>query len=298
MSDVPNPLDCSPGSSPEDVWLELSDAEDPRLAAYHALRSRKAARGQAGSSPTLSSFVAESELAVGRLLESEWAVDSVLATRPRAARLFASEGFQRRDPQPRLFVAERPLLSKVVGYDFHRGCAATGPRPDQAGLSRLAESSPSSADAGPKLLVAAGLSDPANLGALLRSAQALGASGALIDPQGGDPLSPRAIRAAMGATFSLPWASPPDLLSALRGLQARGVRLLAASLGPGARPLAGYQPPSAFALLVGNEGQGLSPELLALADVELTVPMAGGADSLNVGAAAAVFLYALLHPRA
>lgn len=275
-----------PDSSPEDAWIELQDPEDPRLAAYHSLRRRKAARAEGAPAPAeAGSFVAESELAVGRLLESSWDVDSILATRPRAARLFASPGFQRRSPRPQLFVAERPLLSQVVGYDFHRGCAAAGPRP---GLGEP-ELGPT-----PRLLVAAGLSDPANLGALLRSAQALGASGALIDPQGGDPLSPRAIRAAMGATFSLPWSSPPDLLTSLRGLQARGVPLLATSLGPNARPLADFEPPPAFALLVGNEGQGLAPEVLALADVELTIPMAGGADSLNVGAAAAVFLYALL----
>ncbi len=287
---MPEPDHDPPPASPEDVWIELQDPEDPRLAPFHALRSRKAAREGVGAPADVArTFVAESELAVGRLLESDWAVEAVLATRPRAARLFASPGFQRRDPRPRLFVAARPLLSRVVGYDFHRGCAAAGPRPQ---LAQLPTGAP------PKLLVAAGLSDPANLGALLRSAQALGASGALIDSRGGDPLSPRAIRAAMGATFSLPWTSPQDLIGALRALQAEGVQLLAASLGAEAQPLASFEPPPAFALLVGNEGQGLSPELLALADVELRVPMAGGADSLNVGAAAAVFLYALLHPRA
>lgn len=275
--------------SAEDVWVELADAEDPRLAAYHELRSRKATRGGASPTGASSLFVAESELAVGRLLESSWVVDSVLATRPRAARLFASPGFQQRDPRPALFVAERALLSRVVGYDFHRGCAAAGPRPALESLPRQSS---------PRLLVAAGLSDPANLGALLRSAQALGASGVLVDPRGGDPLSPRAIRAAMGATFSLPWASPRDFMGALRELQAGGVPLLATSLRPGALPLSEFEAPPAFALLVGNEGQGLATEVLELADLELTIPMAGGADSLNVGAAAAVFLHALLHSRA
>lgn len=218
-------------------------------------------------------------------------MDSVLATRPRAARLFASSGFQARTPKPQLFVAERPLLSEVVGFDFHRGCAAAGPRPDPAPLSLEALTPPSGA---PRLLVAAGLSDPANLGALLRSALALGASGALVDPKGADPLEPRAIRAAMGATFSLPWVSPKDFPAALRTLRGSGVSLLAASLSPSAQLLASYEAPASFALLVGNEGSGLDPEYLALADVELTIPMAGGADSLNVGAAAAVFLYALL----
>lgn len=142
--------------------------------------------------------------------------------------------------------------------------------------------------------MAAGLSDPANLGALLRNAQALGASGVLVDPQGADPLESRAIRAAMGATFALPWWSPPDLAAELTDLKARGLTLVAASLGPAARPLATYSTPAAFALLLGNEGSGLARNLLTLSDVELMIPMAGGADSLNVGAAAAVFLYGLL----
>ena len=83
-------------------------------------------------------------------------------------------------------------------------------------------------------------------------------------------------------------------MTALQTLRGSGVSFLAASLGPSAQPLASYEAPASFALLVGNEGSGLDPEYLALADVELTIPMAGGADSLNVGAAAAVFLYALL----
>ncbi|MBL4848478.1 MAG: hypothetical protein JKY65_23400, partial [Planctomycetes bacterium] len=107
--------------------IELSDPDDPRLAAFHTLRERRASRGSGAGRP--SQFIAESELAVGRLLASDWRVDSLLVTRPRAARLVASPGFLRREHPPQVFVGERAFLSQVVGFDFHRGCAAAGPRP-------------------------------------------------------------------------------------------------------------------------------------------------------------------------
>lgn len=228
--------------------------------------------------------MAESELAVQRLLESDWSVDSLLSTPARAQRLCASPAFLARSPRPEVFVGPRALLSQVVGYDFHRGCAATGPRPQRSAAPPLVGA----------LVIAVGLSDPANLGALLRNARAFGAAGVLIDPQGADPLEPRAIRAAMGATFALPWWTPASLLEGIEALRARRYHLIAATLGPRAWSLPDLRPPVPFALLVGNEGAGLDPSLVDLCALEVTIPMAPGADSLNVAAASAVLLYGLL----
>lgn len=267
----------SPGASPPAAdFVELTSAEDPRLSAFHALRTRRA-------DPR--SFVAESELAVRRLLASGWPVDALLTTPSRAARLASWPEFVARSPRPQVFVGPRALLSAVVGYDFHRGCAAAAPRPERATPPAGLEGA---------LVVAVGLSDPANLGALLRNARAFGAGGALIDPQGADPLEPRAIRAAMGATFGLPWWRPASLLEGLEALRELRYTLVAATLGPRARPLPDLRPPERFALLVGNEGAGLSASLVDMCALEVTIPMAPGADSLNVAAASAVLLYGLL----
>ena len=271
----PDPAPASGDAFAAD-FVELTSAEDPRLSAFHALRTRRA-------DPR--SFVAESELAVRRLLASGWPVDALLTTPSRAARLASWPEFVARSPRPQVFVGPRALLSAVVGYDFHRGCAAAAPRPERATPPAGLEGA---------LVVAVGLSDPANLGALLRNARAFGAGGALIDPQGADPLEPRAIRAAMGATFGLPWWRPASLLEGLEALRELRYTLVAATLGPRARPLPDLRPPERFALLVGNEGAGLSASLVDMCALEVTIPMAPGADSLNVAAASAVLLYGLL----
>jgi len=218
-------------------------------------------------------------------LEGEGAGDGL---RPRAARErrgLEHAGERGGAPRPGIFVVERRLISKALGYDFHRGCAAAAPRP----APRLGP------PAGDALVFAIGLSDPSNLGALLRNALALGASGALIERRGADPLEPRALRASAGAAFRLPWTFVDDVPKALEELRARGLALLAATLSERSTSLVGFDPPKRFAILVGNEGYGLPPEICERVDRELTIPMTPGADSLNVAASSAVFLYALLH---
>ncbi|HBP21816.1 MAG TPA: rRNA methyltransferase, partial [Planctomycetes bacterium] len=189
----------------------------------------------------------------------------------------------------------KAVLREVVGYDLHRGCVACAPRPAELPLplGELAERGRL------RILVAEGLSDPANIGALLRNARAFAADLVLLDPKGGDPLEPRAIRAAVGNTFVVPWRRV-DLPRALSELRAAlpGLELLAATVGPKATPLHArslnqLSPPARLAVLVGNEGAGLSAELLDLADGEVTIPIDPAADSLNVAAASALLLYAL-----
>lgn len=216
-------------------------------------------------------------------------MESVLATPPRAERLAAAAG------EVPLYAVSKPVLREVVGFDLHRGCVARAPRPaEQASpLAGLAERDRL------RIVVAEGLSDPANIGALLRNARAFAADLVLLDPSGGDPLDPRAIRAAVGNTFVVPWRRTP-IPAALNRLRAElpGLELLAATVGPRAEPLAArslnaLSPPRRLAVLVGNEGAGLSDELLELADREITIPIDPAADSLNVAAASAILLYAL-----
>lgn len=248
----------------------ITDPNDERLGAYHQLRGQKADPAR---------FVAESEGVIRRLLGSSIEVESLLATPTRAARLGPLL-----PPGVPVFTAERAVLQQVVGYDLHRGCAAVARRPDLSPLP------PDPAT----VVVAERLSDPANLGALVRNCRAFGVDLLLIDARGADPFTPRAIRASAGHVFDQPIAVRDDVAGCLAGLRA-GHRVLAATGQPDAPALGTVDAGPRWMLLVGNEGTGLSEAALAAADLRVRIPLANGVSSLNVAAATAVLLHDLRH---
>lgn len=144
----------------------------------------------------------------------------------------------------------------------------------------------------PKVLVAAGVQDPGNAGALARVAEAAGAD-AVVYAGGANPRKSRFLRAAMGSAFRLPCvsAAPGEVLEAARG---RGLALYAAAAAPGAVDFRAVAPPPAFALVMGAEGLGVPEEFLKAADKVLKLPMAGQVESLNVAVAAGILLYRLM----
>ncbi len=135
--------------------------------------------------------------------------------------------------------------------------------------------------------------DPANVGAALRSAAAFGYGGAVL-VGGADPFSPKALRASMGAVLRLPVLCGLGLEEAAEALQNAGVCLYAAAAGqPGGGPAQGPGISQRFALLVGNEGAGLSQRALQLATNRVGIPMQNGVESLNAAVAASVLMYLL-----
>lgn len=137
------------------------------------------------------------------------------------------------------------------------------------------------------VLVLDRLQDPGNLGTLARSAEAAGASGMLLTPGCVDPGNPKALRASAGSLLRLPVVTCPDPVGAAR---AAG-RAVAATSGRAGVPYAGADLSTPFALLIGQEGSGIAPELERAADLTLTIPMEGAAESLNAATAAAVILF-------
>jgi RNA methyltransferase, TrmH family len=138
------------------------------------------------------------------------------------------------------------------------------------------------------LLVLAGLQDPGNLGTILRSAEAFGATGVISLPGTVSEWNPKTLRAAAGSVFRLPIVH--GVLSALLQLREMGVQILAATARSGlpANTVDLTQP---IALLIGNEGNGLPQELVARADAAITIPCPGPVESLNAAVAAGVLLY-------
>lgn len=154
-------------------------------------------------------------------------------------------------------------------------------------------------------LVVDGVQDPGNVGTLIRTAHALGAAGSLLLRGSADPLNPKALRAAMGATFRHPVVQLDDG-PFIAWARQRGVTLWAAASDgvPLARALerrhAGDATPSTeelIAVIVGNEGAGIRPQLNAVAGQRVAIPLAHGAESLNVAVAAGILLYEVMRGR-
>lgn len=150
----------------------------------------------------------------------------------------------------------------------------------------------------PLLLIAAALQDPGNLGTLIRSAEAFGATGLLTTPGTVSPWNQKALRASSGSVFRLPVISSTSAeVDSLRG---QGIRLYAA-VAPsrtGASDARQTDLLSPCAILIGNEGAGLSPEWLELADANITIPCPGPVESLNAAVAGSLLLYEASRQRA
>jgi TrmH family RNA methyltransferase len=140
------------------------------------------------------------------------------------------------------------------------------------------------------VLAAAGLQDPGNAGAIIRSAAAAGATGVVLDDLSADPWGWKALRASMGSAFHLPVVRSRALTGLITEWRRAGVQLVA-TVPRGGTPMydVDFTPPTA--ILLGSEGAGLPEDLLATADVRLSIPMHGTIESLNAAVAAALILY-------
>lgn len=142
----------------------------------------------------------------------------------------------------------------------------------------------------PHILVLDNLQDPGNLGTILRTAEAAGATGILLSRDCVDIYNPKVIRSTMGAVFRLPFLYVDDLPGAIGELKSAGVCVYAAHLdGKNVYDKEDYRTGCAF--LIGNEGNGLRDEVTACADILVRIPMEGKAESLNAAVAAAVLMF-------
>jgi TrmH family RNA methyltransferase len=140
----------------------------------------------------------------------------------------------------------------------------------------------------PLLLIAVGLQDPGNLGTLIRSAEAFGASGVLTTPGSVSPWNGKCVRASAGSVFRMPLALATS--AAMERLEQAGVHLLA-SLKDDAAPIEDALLTGPCAFLIGKEGSGLDPGWLAMADARVTIPCPGRVESLNAAVAGSLLLY-------
>ncbi len=147
------------------------------------------------------------------------------------------------------------------------------------------------------VVVCAEVRDPGNAGTVIRTAEASGASAVVVAADTVDPTNPKTVRASAGSLFHLPVVEGGPALDVLAALRARGYTI-AASVPRGGTDYGAVDFRRPVALFLGNEAAGLAPEVLAAADLAVTVPVAGRAESLNVSAAAAVICFEARRQRA
>jgi TrmH family RNA methyltransferase len=176
---------------------------------------------------------------------------------------------------------------------------AAAPVRSPSGLVAIARWAPAPATAllalpHPILMGLVGVQDPGNVGNIIRSAEALGASGVVTLDGTADPAGWKALRGAMGATFRLPVGSG-TVNDVLAGARVRGIRL-AATVPTGGMPPDAESLAAPVLVLIGSEGAGLSRTVVAACDVHLTLPMRSTANSLNAATSAAIVLWELTRP--
>lgn len=253
--------------------IRVTDAADPRLADYRELRDTAARRRIEGDEL----FVAEGPVAIERLLASGHTVRSVLLSDDKYARLADLVA------GVTTYVAPRELFREIVGFDLHRGAIAAADRRAHPPLADVL------ATAG-RVAVLEGLNDPENLGAIARSARALGIDALVLDPTCIDPYTRRTVRVSMGEILRLPSVRVPAgdwPHAALGALADAGFATWALTPARDADDIWTLDVPERLALMLGAEGPGLSSAALAGAR-RVRLPIRGDVDSLNVAAAAAV----------
>lgn len=267
--------------------IPIHDAADPRLSDYVALTDVALRRR---TEPERGLYIAESEKVIRRALQAGHQPRSFLMARRWLTDLADLVERAELDAVP-VYVGEHDVIEQLTGFHLHRGALCSMQRPPLPDARTLVEHAR-------RVVVLEDIVDHTNVGAVFRSAAALGVDAVLVSPRCADPLYRRSVRVSMGTVFQVPWTRIDPWPNGIALLRQAGLTVAALALADDSVALDAVQasPPERFGLVLGSEGDGLSTRTLAAADLTIRIPMAGGVDSLNVAAAAAVALWALRSP--
>jgi len=259
--------------------IPIDDPNDPRVAAYRDIRERDLV-GRQGL------FIAEGETVLRSFVrDAPGRVASLLIDGKRTDKL--ADLFDALPAGAPVYVVGQAVLDAIAGFHLHRGVLAVGVKPPPLCVEALL------AEAGARavVLVLMGIANHDNLGGIFRNAAAFGVDGVILDGDCCDPFYRKAIRVSSGATLSVPTAVLAPGEDVVARLEAHGFQGLALSPAAG-ETLARLTPPARSAVLLGAEGPGLSPAVMARVRT-VGIPMAGGFDSLNVATTSGIVLHHL-----
>jgi tRNA G18 (ribose-2'-O)-methylase SpoU len=254
----------------------VDDPADPRVTVFIGLRDRELRVHD-------SMFIAESDLLIERAIDAGFEPLGVLVDATRA------------DPVPNnvpdhvpVYGASPALVQRITGLGVHRGSLGAFRRRPVAVLGDVLAGAR-------RVAVLSHVMNPTNIGVIARSALALGIDALVLDEDCADPLYRRSSRVAMGATYTLPFAYSRRLPDGLEPLHHAGFTTYALTPDASAEPLDEIRvgENERVAIVLGSEGEGLTPETMAACTRRVRIPISDRSDSLNVAAAAAVAFYAL-----
>lgn len=265
----------------------VTDPADPRLHDYTDLKDVKL---RSVREPAEGLYMAESSSVIRRALEAGHRPRSFLMAEKwldSMADVIAAH------PDAPVYVGSDEVVQQITGFHLHRGALAAMHRPALPSVHDLLAAARGGAGAR-RVAVLEDIVDHTNVGAIFRSAAALGVDAVLVSPRCADPLYRRSVRVSMGTVFQVPWTRLETWPGGLHALQDDGFTVAALALSDDSVSLDALvaDPPERLAMVLGTEGDGLSRGAVVAADVVVRIPMAGGVDSLNVAAASAVAFWA------
>lgn len=260
--------------------IEITSLEQPGVEVFSTLTE---AQLRNRLDPQHGIFIAESPKVIRVALDAGYEPTALLCERKHITG-DAADIVERIGDVP-IYTGDRDLLTRLTGYTLTRGVLCAMRRP----LPPMVEDVCNGAR---RVVVIHGVVDTTNIGAIFRSAAALGIDAVLLTPDSCDPLNRRSVRVSMGAVFLIPWTWIENPLTKLKEL---GFRTAALALTDRSvsldEPALKAEP--RLALLMGTEGDGLPAEAISGADYVVRIPMMHGVDSLNVAAASAVAFWEL-----
>ena len=264
--------------------LEIQDFSDPALDVYARLTENQLLNR---ADPDTALFVAESPLVIGRALDAGCEPVSFLMERQHTQGK-GREILARCCQDIPVYTADESVLTQLTGFHLTRGMLCAMRRPKLQSVEDVCRDAR-------RLVVLENVMNPTNIGAIFRSAAALGMDAVLLTTAGSDPLYRRASRVSMGTVFLIPWTYLPESGDWTQLLRDLGFRTVAMALRNDSVRL--DDPRLAveekLAIVMGTEGDGLASSTIASCDYTVRIPMYHGVDSLNVAAASAVAFYKL-----
>ena len=268
--------------------IEITDLSDPALDVFARLTENQL---RSRLEPEKGVFIAESPKVIERALDAGAVPLALLMERRKIDG--PARGILARCGGAPVYTADREVLAQLTGYTLTRGVLAAFRRPALPPVEALCQNAR-------RVAVLENIVDSTNIGAIFRSAAALGMDAVLLSPGCCDPLCRRAVRVSMGTVFQVPWARLGDGAAdwpgpALDRLHALGFATAAMALDERALPVddPALRRAEKLAVVLGTEGDGLQKETIARCTAAVMIPMQHGVDSLNVGAAAAVAFWEL-----
>lgn len=265
--------------------ITVKNLELPALQPYRTLRQSVAHRREG-------IFVAEGEKVVQRLFDSDLEITSVLMTSDWLAKY--RHRIEERQEGIDVFIAEKKLLERIVGFSLHQGIMAVGKIPRQVSIEEILSQAHQ-----PYLLVAIDrLTNAENLGVLVRNCAAFGVQALLVGETSSSPYLRRAVRNSMGAVFKLAVIHCSHLTQSLQKIRTQHhMDVVAAHPHAEQKSVSEIDFGRNCCIVFGSEGSGISQEVLAVCSHKTAIPMQNGVDSLNVASASAVLLFEAVRQR-